>query len=69
MKIESDIFGGSYPPTHELSTEYIHVNGREEHESFLNDPKKCSDYGLDIAFERMVYLKRWGGFLNENSKA
>lgn len=43
----------------------VDVNGREEHEAILKDPKKCDELGLDMHYEIMVYLKRWGSFLND----
>ena len=43
----------------------IDVRGREEHEELLNDPKRCVNLGLDPIYERMVYLSRWGGWLND----
>lgn len=56
---------GETPPPYELKTKHVTVNSREEHEAILNDPKKCEELGLDIMFENMVYLKRWGGWLHE----
>lgn len=53
------------PPAEQMMPKLIDVNGREEHEAILKDPKKCDELGLDIYFETMVYLKRWGGWLNE----
>lgn len=46
---------------------WINVNGREEHEALLKDSQKCTELGLDQVYETIVYLKRWGGWLNETS--
>lgn len=43
----------------------INVNGRKEHESILKDPKKMEELGLDPYYETMVYLMRWGGWLED----
>lgn len=63
--MSEDPFGGIDPPSELPSVRYININGREEHESFLKDPKKCSEHGLDIVYETIVYLKRWGGWLKD----
>lgn len=57
--------GGIDPPAHLLERSSIDVNGREEHESWLKDPKKCREHGLDPMYETMIYLKRWGGWLKD----
>ena len=44
---------------------WINVRGREEHEAVLLDKSLCKELGLDQAYEIMIYLKRWGGFLCE----
>lgn len=44
----------------------ININGRFEHEEWLKNPQKMIEYGLDPYFETMVYLKRWGGWLDES---
>jgi hypothetical protein len=44
---------------------YINVKGREEHEALLNDYPKMIELGLDPYYERIVYLNRWGGYLND----
>lgn len=62
---DEDYFGGIDPPAYLPERRYINVKGRKEHEAFLKDPKKCEEHGLDIYYETMVYLKRWGGWLNE----
>lgn len=59
---------GVDPPAERLEQRYINVNGREEHEAWLKDPKKCTEHGLDVVFETMIYLKRWGGWLDEQPK-
>ncbi len=51
----------AYPPERKS----IDVRGRKEHESWLKDPKKCAEYGLDVHYETMIYLKRWGGWLED----
>lgn len=66
MKIEENQFGGIDPPGEMLEPIWINVNGREEHEAVIRDVAKCTELGLDQYFEIMVYLKRWGGWLNEN---
>ena len=45
-------------------TKWININGRVEHESILRDEKKMHELGLDPIYEKMVYLKRWGSWLN-----
>ena len=65
-----DIFefpGGQEPGGEPLERKQVNVRGRREHEAFLKDPQKCKEYGLDIVYETMVYLKRWGGWLDEQS--
>jgi len=47
-----------------LTTNFINVNGREEHEAIIKNANKCKDLGLYQMFEIMVYLNRWGGYLN-----
>lgn len=42
---------------------WVNVRGRKEHESLLRDPERCKELGLDIEFETMVYLRRWGNWL------
>ena len=65
MSVEFDLFEGQEPPSHEIPTHYIDINGRAEHEEILKDEKRMLEMGLDPYFERMVYLKRWGGWVNE----
>lgn len=56
---------GEDAPCEQLQCKYIDVKGRVEHEAILKDPEKCEELGLDIYYERMVYLKRWGGWLKD----
>lgn len=58
---------GIDPPAELLPVKYINVNGREEHEALLRDEKKMLELGLDPYFEKMVYLKRWSGWLEDVS--
>lgn len=60
--------GGIDPPAHRPETRYINVKGRKEHEALLKDPAKCKELGLDLMFETMVYLKRWGGWLEDGEE-
>lgn len=52
------------PPPQLLETRYIDVQGREEHEALLRDTNKMWELGLDPCYEKMVYLRRWGSWLN-----
>jgi len=54
--------GGLPPSLPQRKT--IDVRGRREHEAFLKDPNKCAEHGLDIVYETMIYLKRWGAWLD-----
>jgi hypothetical protein len=65
MLIIEPLLPGEDPPAHRLEKRHIDVHGRKEHEEYLKDPEKCREAGLDIAYERMVYLKRWGGWLDD----
>ncbi len=56
---------GIDPPAERPPVKYININGREEHEAIIKDANKCAELGLDQYFEMMVYLKRWGGWLND----
>lgn len=56
---------GVDPPAHIPERKEIIVHGREEHEAVIRDAKKCEELGLDQYYEIMVYIKRWGGWLNE----
>lgn len=62
--MNEDIFGGIDPPAHIPETKWINVNGREEHEAMLRDTDKMHELGLDPVYEKIVYLKRWGSWLN-----
>lgn len=55
------------PPAELPPVRLINVNGRREHEEFLKDSQKCRDHGIDQAYETIVYLKRWGGWLDKSS--
>lgn len=59
-----DSFGGIDPPPEIPTVRYIDIKGREEHEAIIKDAKKCCELGVDQMYEVMVYLKRWGGWLN-----
>ena len=56
---------GIHPPAQIPERVSIDVRGREQHEEWLRDPKKCAEHGLDHSYEVMIYLKRWGGWLND----
>lgn len=56
---------GIDPPDELPPVKYINVSGREEHEAILKDSQKCKDLGLDIFYETIVYLRRWGGWLKD----
>lgn len=53
------------PPSFKPETKWINVNGREEHEAVIRDAGKCKELGVDQAYEVMVYLHRWGGWLKD----
>lgn len=55
---------GEHPPGELPPRKVINVNGREEHEALLRDTDKMWLLGLDPTFEKMIYLKRWGSWLN-----
>jgi len=57
-------FGGLDPPAELPATRCIDVHGRVEHEAMLRDSDKMWSLGLDPAYEKMVYLRRWGSWLN-----
>lgn len=59
-----DEFDEVDPPAQRLERMWINVKGREEHEAMLRDSDKMHGLGLDPAYEKMVYLKRWGSWLN-----
>ena len=56
--------GAIDPPAEKLETTWVNVKGREEHEAILRDTDKMWSLGLDPAYEKIVYLKRWGTWLN-----
>lgn len=60
-----DSFGGVDPPDDRPPIEYVNVNGRIEHESIIKNAMLCKELGLDQAYEIMVYLRRWGGWLGD----
>ncbi len=59
---------GIDPPTQLPEIKWINVQGREEHEAMLRDPEKMISLGLDPYFEIMVYLKRWGCWLEDQKE-
>ena len=56
---------GENPPAEKLMCKTHNVNGRVEHEAILRDSKRCKELGVDQIYETMIYLKRWGGWLND----
>ena len=62
----SPLSEGVDPPAHKPEVNYLNIRCREEHEAVIRDAKKCEELGLDQYYEKMVYLKRWGGWLNDN---
>lgn len=63
-----DEFGSIDPSAEKLEPKWINVAGREEHEAILKDPEKMVSLGLDPFYEIMVYLQRWGGWLEDENK-
>lgn len=57
--------GGINPPPNPLERKHINVKGRKEHEEWLRNPQKMREHGLDPVYETLIYLKRWGGYLDE----
>lgn len=55
---------GIEPPPQQIETKWINVRGREEHEAIIRDAEKCKELGLDQMYEILVYLKRWGSWLD-----
>ena len=64
--MKENLYEGINPPAELPPRKFINVNGRKEHEAILKDKQKMLELGLDPIFETKVYLKRWGGWLNEN---
>jgi len=58
---------GIDPPAEMIKTKYINIKGRKEHEAILKDAKKCEELGLDQYYEIIVYLNRWGSWLNDEA--
>ena len=56
---------GIDPPAELPPVKYINIRGREEHEAIIKDAAWCKELGLDQAYEIMVYLKRWGSWLED----
>lgn len=54
---------GIDPPAQLPPRRLIEVNGREEHEAIIKDSAKCAELGIDQAYEKVLYLKRWGSWL------
>lgn len=57
--------GGIDPPADYIKRKLIDVKGREEHEALIKNASKCKELGLDQVYEAIVYLNRWGSWLNE----
>ena|ERR1700752_3721811 len=53
------------PPSEKPQTKWIDVKGRKEHEALLMDEEKMISLGLDPMYEKIVYLKRWEGWLKD----
>lgn len=53
------------PPSKRIPVKSVEVYGRQQHEALLRDENKMLELGLDPFYERIVYLKRWGGYLND----
>ena len=62
----SPLSEGIDPPPHKMERVFVVVKGREEHEAVIKDAVKCKELGIDQLYETMVYLNRWGGWLNAN---
>ncbi len=45
-------------------TIWVNIKGRDEHETLLRDSDKMHSLGLDPVYEKMVYLRRYGSWLN-----
>jgi len=57
-------FNSIYPPVNTPEKRIINVKGRQEHEELLRDSHRMYALGLDPVYEKLVYLKRWGSWLN-----
>jgi hypothetical protein len=55
---------GIDPPAKVPPIKYINVKGREEHEAILRDTHKMHSLGLDPFYEKVVYVQRWGSWLD-----
>lgn len=55
---------GGDPPAHLPERKAINVNGQEEHEAVLKNSAKCRELGVDQIYETILYLNRWGGWLD-----
>lgn len=58
---------GIDPPGEMIETKYVNVKKRKEHEAILRDAKKCEELGLDQYYETIVYLNRWGSWLDDET--
>lgn len=58
---------GQHPPAQLPEQKCINVNGREEHEAILRDSVKCKELGIDPVYESIVYLRRWGSWLEDET--
>ena len=67
MKKVTPLVYGIDPPSERPDVISIDINGREEHEAILLDADKCAKLGLDQMYEKIVYLKRWGGWLKDET--
>lgn len=67
IKIPTDPLSlvGIDPPAFLPERKRIDVYGRVEHEALLRDEAKMIELGLDPIYERIVYLNRWGKWLDE----
>jgi hypothetical protein len=50
-----------------MTEKIINVSGREEHEAIIRDSAKCKELGLDQIYETIVYLRRWGSWLENET--
>lgn len=62
------ISDGITPPAQKIpDRRTVDVCGRKEHEAILKSSERCKELGLDQYYEIMVYLKRWGNWLDTPS--